>query len=294
MRLSPRRLKIKQLLIISGKGGTGKTTLASAFIKLSAAKAFADCDVDAPNLHMVVDKPFAVYGKQFLGIPVHYIDPNKCLLCGLCQKHCHFEAIAFNGQCFIVDPFSCEGCGLCKAICTANAITENDRISGDLLLYRNPDSVFSTAQLRVGSGSSGLLVTEVKRQMISESLPDTELAIIDGSPGIGCPVIASISGVDIALIVTEPSMSGISDMKRIIKTCKLMHTSIAVCINKHDTDEENTEQIEMFCQQNSINVVGKIPYDSKAIEAVNQGKTIVDIDCPSGKAAKEIYKKLFY
>jgi MinD superfamily P-loop ATPase len=147
----------------------------------------------------------------------------------------------------------------------------------------------STAELRMGSGNSGLLVTEVKKNM--RLATDADFAIIDGSPGIGCPVIASISGVTMVLIVAEPSLSGISDMKRIIETAKKFNTKLAVCINKYNTNVENSERIKGFCQDENLTFAGEIPFDKKAPEAVNKGLTIVDIDCAAGKAVREIYKK---
>jgi MinD superfamily P-loop ATPase len=156
------------------------------------------------------------------------------------------------------------------------------------MLYSDEDKVFSTAQLKMGSGTSGMLVTEVKKQM-KAAVADAELAIIDGSPGIGCPVIASLSGVDMVLIVAEPSISGISDMERIINTASKFGTKTAVCINKYDTNIENTEKIEEFCKKQGLPFIGRIPFDSNAVKAINNGQTIVDIDCTSGVAVQEVY-----
>ena len=156
-------------------------------------------------------------------------------------------------------------------------------------LYQN-DAVFSTAQLNMGSGTSGKLVTEVKKQMIAVAV-DADLAIIDGSPGIGCPVIASLSGVDMVLIVAEPSLSGISDMERIIRTARQFQTKIAVCVNKYDTSPSNSDKITAFCSLNSLPLLGFIPYDPEAIKAVNEGRSIVDVDCPSGRAVLEVFEQ---
>ena len=160
------------------------------------------------------------------------------------------------------------------------------------MLYKSED-VFSTAQLKMGSGTSGMLVTEVKKQ-IKSAVTDAQLAIIDGSPGIGCPVIASLSGVDMVLIVAEPSISGISDMKRIINTAAKFGTKMAICINKFDTSIENTEKIECFCKQHGLAFMGRIPFDTDAVEAINNGQTIVDVACVSGEAVKEVYNKTIY
>lgn len=279
---------MKQLLILSGKGGTGKTTVASAFIKLSEAKVFADCDVDAPNLHLVLSQSIEPKRSDYYGLPKATIDTAKCIGCGLCMQHCRFDSIIGDGG-YRVDYYACESCGVCEAVCPADAITLQPAVAGELMLYAN-DTVFSTAELKMGSGTSGMLVSEVKKQM-KEAAGDADFAIIDGSPGIGCPVIASISGVDMVLIVAEPSVSGISDMERIIITARKFQTRVAVCINKYDTNIENSKKIEEFCRNKSLPFVGKIPFDPDAVKAVNSGLSIVDIDCPSGKAAGEVFNR---
>ncbi len=284
---------MKQFLILSGKGGTGKTTIASAFIKLAKAKAkaYADCDVDAPNLHLIMHQTSDVKQSDYYGLPKAEIDPDICIQCDLCRQNCRFDAIHVGAN-YKVGYYECEGCGVCEAICPVNAITLKPAMAGDLMLYVGDDSVFSTAQLKIGSGTSGMLVTEVKKQMKS-AVSDTNLAIIDGSPGIGCPVIASLSGVDMVLIVAEPTISGISDMERIIKTAENFKTKIAVCINKYDTNIENTKKIESFCNKLNLPFVGNIPFDAKAVTAINNGQSIVEIDCAAGRATKAIYEKTF-
>ncbi len=279
---------MKQLLILSGKGGTGKTTLASAFIQMAQARAYADCDVDAPNLHLVTEQNAPCQTTDFYGMDKAVIDPSRCVKCGKCLANCRFDAIAAENA-YRVDAYACEGCGVCAAVCPVDAISMQPAVAGDLMRYADESSVFSTAQLRMGSGNSGLLVTEVKKQMREGVAADTPFAIIDGSPGIGCPVIASLSGVDLVLLVTEPSLSGISDMERILKTAQTFGTKAAICINKYDIHAENTAKIEAFCQLHHLPLVGKIPFDPLAVQAVNQGKTIAAIDCAAGRAAKAVY-----
>ncbi len=279
---------MKELLILSGKGGTGKTTLASAFIKLGQIKAYGDCDVDAPNLHLVTKQDVEPKTSDYYGMDKAEIDPSKCIECGLCKKHCRFDAIEV-GEEYKVNYYSCEGCGVCEAVCPADAVNMVPDIAGRLELYES-DSIFSTAQLKMGNGNSGLLVTDVKKQL-KEAAKAMDIAIIDGSPGIGCPVIASLSGVNMVLIVAEPSISGISDMERIIKTAKGFQSKIAICVNKYDTNLENTEKIKEFAEKNNILFVGNIPYDKEAVKAINRGHSIVDVDCPSGRATKEIFNK---
>ena len=278
---------MKQLLILSGKGGTGKTTIASAFIKLADAKAYADCDVDAPNLHLIAGWSVKPAKTDYYGLPKAEIDPELCIKCDQCRQNCRFDAVSIDEK-YKVDPFACEGCGVCEYVCPVEAITMKPAVAGELMLYSDGEKVFSTAQLKMGSGTSGMLVTEVKKQM-KAAAADAELAIIDGSPGIGCPVIASLSGVDMVLIVAEPSISGISDMERIINTAAKFGTKTAVCINKYDTNIENTEKIEEFCKKQAMPFIGRIPFDSNAVKAINNGQTIVDIDCTSGVVVQEVY-----
>ncbi len=280
---------MKQLLILSGKGGTGKTTIASAFIKLANAKAYADCDVDAPNLHLITEQSSQPRKTDYYGLPKAEINPELCIECDRCRQNCRFDSISVDKK-YKVDPFACEGCGVCKAVCPVEAISLKPAVAGELMLYANEGEVFSTAQLKMGSGTSGMLVTEVKKQMKSE-IVNGNLAIIDGSPGIGCPVIASLSGVDMVLIVAEPSISGISDLERIIKTAAKFGTMTVICINKFDTNVENTEKIEALCKKQRLTFMGRIPFDSNAVKAINNGRTIVDIDCASGAAVKAVYNK---
>lgn len=278
---------MKKLLILSGKGGTGKTTVSSSFIKLSNTKAYADCDVDAPNLHLLVDTPSKPTAKPFYGLPKAFIDTEKCIECGQCLENCRFNAINYEDS-YTVDFYACEGCGVCEYVCPTDAITMKKAVAGNLILYRDT-KIFSTAKLNMGFGNSGMLVAEVKNQL-DDQAPDEEFAVIDGSPGIGCPVIASISGVDMVLVVTEPSLSGISDMTRVIETAEGFMVDCAVCINKYDINIENTEKIEEICRNLNIPVTGRIPFDSMVVGAVNNGISLTDINCPAGNALKEVYQ----
>ena len=210
---------MKQLLILSGKGGTGKTTIASAFIKLNGAKAYADCDVDAPNLHLITKQISEPKKEDYYGLPKAEINTDLCIECDQCRQNCRFEAILKDEK-YEVYYYACEGCGVCELVCPEGAVALKPAAAGELMLYASEGEVFSTAQLKMGSGNSGKLVTEVKKQMKTAS-KNAEFAIIDGSPGMGCPVIASLSGVDMVLVVAEPSISGISDMVRIINTAEI-------------------------------------------------------------------------
>lgn len=281
---------MKKLLILSGKGGTGKTTAVAAFIAFSKARAFADCDVDAPNLHLVTHMDTAPERSDFYGSQKAVIDAEICIGCGLCREHCRFDVIRPYESHYTIDEYACEGCGVCEYICPVGAISLHDDVSGELKLYRD-ERVFSTAKLKMGRGNSGKLVTEVK-SALTDALPDGELQIIDGSPGIGCPVIASVSGVDLILVVTEPTLSGIGDMRRILKTATILGAKTAVCVNKFDTCSENTEAIETFCKDNNIPFTGRIPYDRHVPEAVNAGKSVADIDCSAKDALYSVFGRV--
>lgn len=279
---------MKQLLILSGKGGTGKTTVASALIELSRSRAFADCDVDAPNLHLVVSQKSEPEKTDYYGFGKAVIDSSKCIGCRKCEENCRFEAI----KDFSVGKFECEGCGVCVEICPVQAITMHDHVSGDLMLYRDDQRAFSTAQLKMGSGASGKLVTAVKKQLVQEA-SDAELVIIDGSPGIGCPVIASITGVNMVLIVAEPTISGIHDMKRIIETAKYFGVKVAVCVNKYDVNLANTKDIETYCEDLEIPILGLIPFDKTVVQAVNSCQSIGNYpDSPAGRAIRLIWENI--
>lgn len=277
---------MKKLLILSGKGGTGKTTVASALIYLLKSKSYADCDVDAPNLHITVPPQGKPDKRDFYGLPKASINYTKCTQCGLCKDNCNFGAISLKEK-IIMDPYACEGCGVCAYVCPVQAITMVEAVNGEVLVY-NGSSNFATAKLKMGAGASGKLVTEVKKSM--KDVGEEEISIIDGSPGIGCPVIASISGVDMVLIVTEPTVSGISDLQRILKTAKHFNVKHAVCINKYDINEENTERIKKFCQENQTEIAGLIPFDHKASVAINSRKSIAQIDCIAGRELQSILK----
>jgi MinD superfamily P-loop ATPase len=278
--------RMKQLTILSGKGGTGKTTLTASLAVLARNAVIADCDVDAPDLHMLLH-PKVIKTEKFKGSKLAVIDKTKCDNCGFCREKCRFDAIA---EMIVVDPIACEGCGVCAAICPVDAIVMNERVSGYAYTSKTKYGFMSHALLSPGESNSGKLVTLVRQnaRRLSEK-ENSDFIIIDGPPGIGCPVIASVSGVDLGLVITEPTMSGIHDLQRALQLIQHFNVKPLVCINMYDINNGNTNKILEFCEENSIKVVGKIPFNQKVTEAMVNGKTIIEY-APESEVSKEIKK----
>ena len=266
---------MKQIAILSGKGGTGKTTLVASFAALAKDTCvLADCDVDAPDLHLIL-KPDVIERMEFIGSKTARIDMEKCVCCGVCEDACRFDAIT---GCEI-DPIMCEGCGVCSYVCSEEAIQLEDNISGYAFISDTRFGRISHAELNIAEEASGKLVTLVRNNAreIAER-GGKNLIIIDGSPGIGCPVIASLTGVNLALIVTEPTQSGLHDLERVLDLTNHFDVEAMVCINKHDINSEMTDRIQRFCGDRGVDVVGRIPFDSVVTEAMVEGKTVVEFN----------------
>jgi len=263
---------MKQIVVISGKGGTGKTVITASLASLAKNKVMADCDVDAADLYLLLH-PTIKETYEFRGGEVAEIDKDKCNQCGECQQVCRFEAI----DNFVVDPISCEGCGVCFHICPQKAIKMVERLSGKWFISKTKYGPLVHARLEVAQENSGKLVTLVRERakLIAEK-EKKDFVIIDGPPGIGCPVIASLTGVDIALIVTEPTLSGIHDLERVAGLAHHFGIKSLVCINKYDLNLKNTQNIEKFCRVYNIELVGKIPFDTVVTEALIAGKPVVE------------------
>jgi MinD superfamily P-loop ATPase len=269
---------MKEFLVISGKGGTGKTSVTAAFAALAQDMVLADCDVDAANLHMLLE-PVTYHTEEFVGSQKAVIDPNNCTNCCLCQRHCRFDAIeSTNTTCFI-NPLGCEGCGVCSYVCPEGAIAMWDHVSGHWFLSDTRYGPLVHARLGIAEENSGKLVAKVREhaQRIAEER-QVEYIIIDGPPGTGCPVISSISGVDLALIVTEPTVAGLHDLERVRQLANHFGVPVMVCINKFDLDKAYTAKIENYCQEHEIEVAGRIPFDKNVIYALIKGLPAVDYE----------------
>jgi len=263
---------MKEIVVLSGKGGTGKTSIVASFVALAQSKVLADCDVDAADLHLLL-RPVVKEEKEFWSGQVAVIDKGECTECGLCQELCRFEAI----RDFEVDPVSCEGCGFCYQVCPVDAIAMEDSMSGHWFISESKYGYLCHARLGIAQENSGKLVALVRQnaKLIAEK-QNLDYIITDGPPGIGCPVISSLSGASLALLVTEPTLSGIHDLERVIGVCRHFGVPVLVCVNKYDLNEENTYQIESYCCNEGIEVAARIPFDNVMTEAIVQGLPVVE------------------
>lgn len=278
----------KQIVILSGKGGTGKTTISAAFASLIKNKVVIDCDVDAANLHLVLE-PEILNSYDFIGGKKAFIEQDKCRECGLCKSVCRFDAIENH----TVNRLSCEGCGFCFRACPMEAISFHPVISGSYYECELSDkSKFYYARLLPGEGNSGKLVSQLKRIALNRATPEIEWVIVDGPPGIGCPVNASIASSDFVVIVTEPTLSGIHDLKRLAKLLDSFKLKAGIVINKYDLNEEVTSQISEFAKNENIPVIGLLPFNKIFVEALINGKNIVDINTNIRNEILSIWEKL--
>lgn len=261
--------------VASGKGGTGKTTIAAAFATLAKNKVMVDCDVDAPDLHLLL-QPKILTEEKYFGGRSPRVDSEKCTRCGICTKVCRFNAIE-NG---VLDLISCEGCGFCSYVCPENAIMMEEAFSGAWFLSKTTYGPLVHARLGIGEENSGKLVTVVRKKAM-EIAQERQLGLIliDGPPGIGCPVTASVTGVNLVLAITEPTVSGIHDLERILKLSSHFKIPSMVCINKFDINLENSNQIVNYCEKNGSRIIGKIPYEPKVVEALVKKKTVMEYPC---------------
>jgi len=279
---------MKQITVISGKGGTGKTVVTGSLAALVKNKVMADCDVDAADLHLLLH-PEIKERYKFKGSKAAIIDEEKCTLCGKCIEVCRFGAISNNQSTVLIDPLSCEGCGACGLVCPENAIELREEVTGEWFISTTKYGMMVHAKLEIAQENSGKLVSVVREKARDLALQEKlDYVIIDGPPGIGCPVIASLSGIDIALAVTEPTLSGIHDLERIIGVCQHFGVKVYVCINKFDLSISNSQEIEEYCKGVGIQAPVKIPYDEKVIRSVVKG--IPYVEYSSDEIGKRIWQ----
>lgn len=288
---------MKELVVISGKGGTGKTSVAASFAVLADRPVICDCDVDAADLHLVLE-PSIRERHEFESGNEATIRPDDCTSCGVCAELCRFDAVKTRQNSkddieYFIDPVSCEGCRVCVRFCPAEAIDFPQRHCGHWFVSDTRCGPMVHARLGVAAENSGKLVSTVRRE--AKHLADEEnhkIVIVDGPPGIGCPVIASLTGATQVLIVTEPTVSGEHDLERVLSLARHFQIPAAICVNKWDINEEMTRQIEEKARSTGVSVAGRIRYDSSVTRAQIQKKAVVEINAPSADDIKHIWNYL--
>ena len=279
---------MKEIVVISGKGGTGKTSLTAAFAVLAEDVVLADCDVDAADLHLIL-QPQTSNQNDFSGGSQASIRTDDCTACGLCQEICRFGAIKTDdGGKYAVDAISCEGCGVCAHFCPQQAIDFKPVVNGQWFISDTRIGPMVHAKLGIAEENSGKLVTLVRKEakQIAED-QGRKFILVDGSPGIGCPVIASIGGADQVVVVTEPTVSGIHDLERVVKLAKHFDVPTAICINKADINPLKSEEIENYARENDLPVIARIDYDKAFTRAMIAGKSVVEFEGSNVSAAKK-------
>jgi MinD superfamily P-loop ATPase len=286
---------VKEIVVVSGKGGTGKTSLTASFAVLAERAVVADADVDAADLHLVLS-PQVVARHEFRSGRVAAIRPDDCLGCNLCADLCRFDAIrspADGETAFSVDPTACEGCGVCVRFCPERAIDFPERVSGEWMVSETRCGPMVHARLGTGEGSSGKLVTvvrhEARRIAAAEGRP---LVLLDGPPGIGCPVIASVTGADLVVAVTEPTVSGEHDVARLLALTRHFGVPVAVCVNKWDLDPEAADRIEARAVRSGARLAGRVRYDRGVTVAQLARRAVVETDAPSAADVRAVWDRV--
>jgi MinD superfamily P-loop ATPase len=285
-----------ELVIISGKGGTGKTSLAASFAVLAGSVVIADCDVDAADLHLVL-QPGIVEKHQFIGGGKARIRAGHCIACGKCEELCRYDAISFDGcgngrvaKTFRIDPIACEGCGVCVRFCAEQAIDFAPTVNGEWYVSDTRCGPMVHARLGVAAENSGKLVSLVRgRARILAQEAGKTVIITDGPPGIGCPVIASLTGATQALVVTEPTVSGEHDLDRVLALTRHFCIPTAVCVNKWDLNPGMSERIEGRARQAGATVAGRIRYDHAVTAAQIEGRAVIETAAPSAEDIRNVW-----
>ena len=289
---------MKQLVVISGKGGTGKTTVAASFVALAKNVVAADCDVDAANLHLLLN-PQVREEEDFVGHREPRFDPEKCTGCGACVENCAFEALSLEDGFPRFDPFACEGCGLCARVCPTEAVDLHPVVTGQFFVSETRYGPLVHARLGVGQENSGKLVTQVRSRAaeLAES-NGARWLIVDGAPGIGCPVIASLAGADAVLVVSEPTPAGRSDAERVLRLASHFEIPALLCVNKWDLNPDEAAALEraacaMDLRPRPLCFVGRIPYDSAVPGSLCEGSPLVETtNGPAAQAIRGLWAKV--
>jgi len=282
----------REIVIISGKGGTGKTSLAASFAVLAGPTVIADCDVDAADLHLVL-APRVLERHDFMSGNEAVIRPEDCVACGLCREVCRYGAVVESAGKFSVDPVSCEGCGVCVRLCPAKAIDFPERNCGEWMVSETRCGPLFHARLKAASENSGKLVTAVRRAARHRAEETSSpLLLVDGPPGIGCPVIASLTGATLAAVVTEPSVSGEHDLARVLALARHFQVPTAVCVNKWDINPALTERIEAAAAASGAKLAGRIRYDPGVTAAQIRGLSVVETEAPSAEEIRQVWRRL--
>ena len=291
---------MKELVVISGKGGTGKTSLVASFAVLADDRVMADCDVDAADLHLVLE-PSVRYQEDFCGGKLARIAPEACTACGTCGTLCRFGAVTEEGGDGVaadrpprIDPMACEGCGVCAWFCPEEAIAFEDAVNGQWFISETRCGTMVHAKLGVAEENSGKLVTLVRNQArrLAEE-QGARLIMVDGAPGIGCPVIASLAGADLALVITEPTLSGMSDFIRVTDLTGHFGIATAVCVNKWDLNPEITDRIETEARERGVATMGRVRYDGDVTRAQVRKQTVVEYtDGPVSQDVRSVWRQV--
>ncbi len=281
---------MKELVIISGKGGTGKTTLTASFAALAHNAILADCDVDAADLHLLLH-PRTTHREDFRSGETAVIDQDACIHCNRCREVCRFEAISAE---HVIDSFACEGCGVCFHVCPVNAVEMQENHCGEWYISDTKYGSMVHARLKAAEENSGKLVALVKenaKRLAGEQ--NKSLLLVDGPPGIGCPVISSLTGANMVLVVTEPTLSGIHDLQRVTELTAHFGIQTAVCVNKYDINPETTQQIKSYCGEHDIRFIGAIPYHPVVVDALVHQQSIVEYSQNSiAETVRQIWEQI--
>ena len=283
---------MNELVILSGKGGCGKTTICAGFATLAEDAVFADCDVDAADLFLVLDPTERSREPFYSGFEAR-IDEQRCVSCGVCRDLCRFDAVVEEDGRFRVDPLACEGCGVCADHCPNEAVVLEDRHCGEMMISDTPYGTLVHAKLGIAAENSGKLVTAVRNRAKAVATEQgRSTVVIDGSPGIGCPVIASLTGATAALVVSEPTVSGLHDLERVLKLGVHFGVPTYACIAKSDINEAMSDTLCELAEKYGAQVLGKIAYDPAVIQAQLAGRPVTETDCRAANEIRMIWDKL--